>query len=472
MSWLISPDLPKYRYARTRYLDREFGVEYTSFENKQMHDFAEAKKKQQVEISGYVSWLDQNRFLLLPAKTTASVYLICQISDGIEYPANNQYVSCKGTWKYALQSEGSALAYKVLSIEDIQPSSPDFGVIKPDITTNDFQGLLFERWTNVDENTQSLIAQSLVSSPTDSERAGGFTLSFFSLAKERLANMFVTDIRRFIPSEILRNKPLSFEVKEFGLRHSLPSFGWSEIVANFDSMTQKEYDTKLDRVPVSKDEYSISLLSEESAPANFNSEVLGRSDYPIMFEEHAERKHRMYHTSPEVYKFLMAVHMFDPEIKPDLYRKSLEYSRGELLKKIRTDELLSRISGSNQLLDLGIRGRPLSILNLAVSYGRSGLDNLVSLDQVRSTTRLYLDNLGHITDVWDDLAVDKLSPLSSLNNDERRVLAVLIDKGPSTIMECADSLKIKYDDIAKTMVLLYRKHAIYQYDQDRYASVL
>lgn len=472
MSWLIPHELPKYQYTKTSFLDREFGIEYTKFENKQFHDFAEASKKELVEITGYVSWLDQNQFLLLPAKTTGSIYFICQIEEGVEYPSHNQFISCKGTWKYVLQSKKSPLAYKVLNIEDIQPASPDFGIIKPDITTSDFTDILFERWTNVDENTQSLISQSLVSSPTNYERAGGFTLSFFNLAKERLANMFTSDLRRFIPTEILKNKPLSFNVQELGIKHSLPSFGWSEITANFDNMTKNEFHTKLDRIPISKDEYSISLLSERSAPADFNSEVLGKSDYPIMFEEHAERKHRMYHTSSEVYKFLIAIHMFDPEIKPDLYKKSLEYSREELLKKIKTDEILGKIAGNNQLLDLGVRGRPLSILNLALSYGRGDLNNSISLDNVKNTTKLYMDNIGHITDVWDDLMVDTITPLSSLNNDERRVLAFLIDKGPSTILECTNNFKTKYEESSRIIVSLYNKHVIYQHDADRYASVI
>jgi len=472
MSSIIPFEVPKYQYSKTRFLDREFGVEYTPFENKQIRDFSEARKKTLVEITGYVSWLDQNRFLLLPSKTTSSVYFICQIEEGVEYPSHNQFISCKGTWKYALQSKKSALAYKILNIEDIQPASPDFGIIKPDITTNDFTDLLFERWTNVDENTQSLIAQSLVSSPTNSERAGGFTLSFFNLAKERLANSFTSDLRRLIPSEILKNKNLSFDVQELGVKHNLPSFGWSELTTNFDNMTKNEFHTTLDRIPITKDEYSISFLSEKSAPADFNSEVLGKSDYPIMFEEHAERKQRMYYTSPDVYKYLIAVHMFDPVIKPDLYKESLEYSRDELSKIIKTNDILGRISGSNQLLDMGIRGRPLSILNLAISYGRSDLNNVTSLDNVKDTTKLYLNNIEHIMDVWDDLIVDKLTPLSSLSNDERRILAFLIDKGASTILECANNFKMKYEESSRIMVSLYNKHVIYQYDEDRYASVL
>src|SRR5690242_1837367 len=99
MSWFIPGIIPKYRYTKTRFLDREFGVEYTHFENEQIRKFDEARKKSIVEITGYVSWIDQKRFLLTPAKTTASLYFICEINEGIEYPSDNQYVYCKGTWK-------------------------------------------------------------------------------------------------------------------------------------------------------------------------------------------------------------------------------------------------------------------------------------------------------------------------------------------------------------------------------------
>ncbi|MDE2589942.1 MAG: hypothetical protein KGL95_09805, partial [Patescibacteria group bacterium] len=344
MSWLASYEKPQYRYTKTRFIDREFGVEYTKFENEQMRHFMEERKKTVVEITGYVSWIKGNRFLLLPTKTVSNVYFICEMSMGVDFPDNNQYVSCKGSWKYSLQSKTTTFGYQILVVEEIQKSKPDFGMIKPDITHKDFVKILFDRWINIDEKTQNLIAQTLISSPTMPDRAGGLTLSLFNLTKEKLTNVFREDIRRFLPSEIRRNKPFLFDVRELGTKHTLPSFGWSEHISNFVNISS-EINTKLNRTPISNDEYSISLLSDDHAPHDFSSEGLSKSDYPIILEEHLERKLGSYYTDPEIFKFFISAHMLFPSVSKEIYRQSLEYSRKEIMKKISDDEILTKYSG-------------------------------------------------------------------------------------------------------------------------------
>lgn len=470
MSWLIPNEKPQYRYTKTRFIDREFGVEYTKFENEQMRHFSEERKKSVVEVTGYVSWVDARQFLLLPTKTVNSIYFICEVSEGIEFPDNNQYVSCKGTWRYSLQSKKSAFGYPILVVEEIQKSQPDFGMIKPDITHKDFVEILFERWINVDEKTQNLIAQTLVSSPTMQDRAGGLTLSLFNLAKERTTDIFRADMKRFIPLEIRRDKPLVFNVRELGIKHALPSFGWSDYASNFNSIPS-EINNKLSRIPISNDEYSISLFSDNNAPHDFNSEGLTKSDYPIILEEHLERKSGSYYTDPEIFKFFISAHMSFPSVSKEIYQQSIEYSRKEILKKISNDEILAKYSGGNQLLDLGMHGRPTSILNLATSYCRSDFTDSLSLDHIKNTTELYLDNISYVTDVWKELLPDKIDPLSSLSNSERRVLAFLIENGPSSIDDGTSKMKTSREEFSRIMVSLYNKHVIYEFDETKYASI-
>lgn len=472
MSWVIPPTIPKYRYTRTRYIDREFGIEYTKFENQQIRDFDLARKNTSVEITGYVSWIDRSRFLLRPARTAAPIYFICKITEGVDYPPNNQYVWCKGEWGYEINPEQST-TYKILKVTDIQNTSPDFGIVKPDINIREFTGIMFENWRNVDDNTQSLISQSLVSSPTSTTRAGGFTLSHFNLAKELLVNRFTQDLRRLIPREILKNEPPLVAIREIGLKQKLPSFGWSHLdLDELKRTSPQEYANRLNRVPLTDDEYSISFLSEKGAPVISNSEELAKTDYPIIFEEHVERKTRSYYTSPEIYKFLLASHLIAPAIDLGTYQKGIEYSRNELLKVAKTDEILSKLTGNNGLLDVGINGRPTSILNLTLSYERSDFDNKIDFDDVKRVTATYLDNIDHVSRIWQDLKSDIVSPLATLNTDERRLIAFLIDHGPSTEKECIDHLKITDIEFAKLINLLIIKNAVYQPQQGKYASAL
>jgi len=472
MSWVIPHAIPKYRYTRTRYIDREFGIEYTKFENQQIKNFDLARKNTSVEITGYVSWIDRSKFLLRPARTAAPIYFICKITEGVDYPPNNQYVWCKGEWSYEINPEQST-TYKILKVTGIQNTSPDFGIVKPDINIREFTGIMFENWRNVDENTQSLISQSLVSSPTNTTRSGGFTLSHFNLAKEQLVNRFTQDLRRLIPREILRDESPLITVREFGLKQRLPSFGWSHLdLEELKRTSPQEYSKKLNRVPVTSDEYTISFTSEKGASIISNSEELAKSDYPLIFEEHVERKTRSYYTSPEIYKFLLASHLIAPSLDLSTYKKGIEYSRNELLNMAKQNEILSKLTRNDGLLNVGIDGRPTSILNLTLSYERADFDNKISFDDVKRVTSTYLDNIDHVSRIWQDLKFDKVNPLATLNNDERRLIAFLMDHGPSTERECIEHLKISDIEFFRLINLLISKNAVYQPQQGKYASAL
>src|SRR6185437_8884703 len=179
MSWIIPYKQEKYRHKRARLADRLFGLEYTEFENNQIKNFDEAKRSSIVDITGFVSWINKKRFLLLPTRTTPNPYLICQIPDGLHLPADNQYVTIKGKMVFEIESRTTGFAHKILEVEDIQPAKSDFGLVKPDISRKDFEQYLFDGWINIDPITQNFIAQSLVSSPTTAARVGGLTTSLF-----------------------------------------------------------------------------------------------------------------------------------------------------------------------------------------------------------------------------------------------------------------------------------------------------
>jgi hypothetical protein len=138
----------------------------------------------------------------------------------------------------------------------------------------------------------------------------------------------------------------------------------------------------------------------------------------------------------------------------------------------KTDEILSKITGNNGLLDVGINGRPTSILNLTLSYERSDFDNKISFEDVKRVTATCLNNIDHVSRIWQDLKFDKITPLATLSNKERRLLAFLIEPGPSTEKECVDHLKITAFEYAKLITSSLVKNAVYQPQQGKYALAL
>lgn len=462
MSWLVPHEPAKYRQHRARLVDRLFGVEYTSFENRQIQNFDQIKKNSNlVEISGFVSWIDKKQFLLLPTKTTAYPYIICEIETGIAFPNDNQYVVLKGKWKYNIDLKKSLIANKILIVDDIVPVQPDFGIISPDIDRIDFEQNLFDGWINIDPLTQNFIAQSLISSPTTPLRAGGLTTSLFNHPRQqRLVNLLHSDIKRSIARELYDNAGMSFDVYELGIKHKFSPFNWSNRVSDLENLSST-VSTLLDRVPNGTKEYSISLLSQEPAPQDLQSRGLVKSDYPILMEENAERKHNRYYASPEVTKYLITVQMNSPEMSIKVYDESIRLASLELQALAETKEYLTRATGHNQFLDLGVNGKPLSILNLAISRGRSNALKSITIENSHETTADYISNLDHIFDVWYELGVGKMNRLTTLSYNEQKIWAFLDNYEPHTAHEISHKLKIDYDECIKIINSLSYKGAVF-----------
>lgn len=474
MSWFVPPPVSKFVPSkRATLVDRMFEAQYTKFEFQQIREFSLSRKKAEVEISGYVSWYDKQYFILLPAKTTSSKYIICKLSEGLQYPANNQYVTCKGKWQYELESRKSRFGYNVLMVENMIPTKPEIDALKPDISQKDFEQIVFENWINIDETSQNFIAQGLVSSPTTLTRAGGLTLSLFRLPAQRsLSDLLKSDLRRSIPPEIYQDRPSFFEIREFGIQHKMPSYGWSEIMGDFDAIP-KNFNFKLSRIPTTNEEYSISLFSQKSMPDDLNSQALVKSDYPIVLDELIERRKNISDPDPEIYKYLISVHMSSPTVSTKTFKETMDYSREELKNFAEVNEFLSKYMGRNAFLDLSVNGKPLSVMNFALSRTRSSMSNSVSLEDVKHATSDYKKNLEHVIDVWEgELLSSKIPRSASLNFDERRVLKFLIEKGPNTITEIAVNLKITSYECEKIMRSLDLKKIIYMHDSERYGTTV
>lgn len=459
---------PKYQYSKTRFFEREHGVEFLKFELDQMKAFSEAKNQASSEVSGYVSWYRPPYFLLLPTTTTPNGYIICKVENEIYYPDLNQYSTVRGKWQVDIIRNKPV---KVLYVTEIQKSKLDFGIIKPDIKPKEFLDIMFENWRNVRDTTQKLIAQSFVSSPTTlNQRVGGFTLTLANYSKKNALSMFMGDLKRFIPTDFTKNISLSFKVPELGITSNLPKFGWDDNVVNLENIS-RQIDEKLERIPKSINECSITLLQKTMGPLNFDLRGIVKSDYPIVLEEYVERKRIAYDVDPEIYKFVLATRMSSPTISLDTYNKGLAKSRETLERFSKVHETLEKRVGNNQFLDLGHKGKPLSIHNFALSVGRANSSKTITLDEIADASQLYLDNLDTVMEVQELWGYDKIPAAATMSFTERRVYLFLDEYRESTMEEVRDSLQISQKDAQKAIDSLLVKCAIIEPTIGRYSSV-
>jgi len=445
MSFLLRT-IPKYQYSKVRFFEREHGIEFSKFEFKQMKIFDEAYKQKRVEISGYVAWSRPPYFLLLPTTTTPNRNIICKVEDELSYPDLNQYSTIRGYWKIEIIRNKLV---KVLFIEDIDNTKPDFGKIKPDITPKDFVECLFEKWRNIRTTTKALIAQDFISSPTNTtDRTGGFTLTLASYSKKNASNMFLRDLNRYIPEEFTKNKSLSFKVPELGISANLPKFGWDDNVANIDTIP-KNIDTKLDRIPHNMDECSITLLQKTMGPLNFDVRGMIKSDYPIVLEEHVERTRVSYDVDPEVYKFVLTSRLSSPTVSLDVFNQGIKQNRKDLAKISKDHEALTPRTGNNQFLDLGYKGKPLSIHNLAMSFGRSYSFDTISVENIKKASQVYLKNLENVMEVQEIWGYDQIPGGADISISERRVWVFLMDKPNQSKIEISENLGMPIIEVEK-----------------------
>ena len=468
---LLGREESKKSYIRGRLIDREFGVEYTKFEWQQIQEFAKARNQDRIEISGFVSWIDKTKFLLLPTRTTSCIFFICKY-EGLT-PPNNQYIACKGKKEVAVKKDDNSF-YPILMVEDFKLEKPDFGKIKSDISQKDFQENMFEGWSNVDPVIQNLIAQNFVSSPSTATRMGGFTLSMFNHPRQRrLVNLLKRDIRLSIAPEILGTKKPSFDVYDLGIKHSLVPFDWKETIANYDTISNKT-EIKLNRVPKSTQEHSFSLLSQKQSPMNLESNGLVKSDYPIVIEEHVERKRNSLTADLKATQFLIASHLNTPSIELSVVKKSINYVQKEIKKFVETKNFIAKkILTHNQMLNLDVDGRPMSAIMLAISRGRSTELDRIGFDNIKSTTSDFIKNLDMSFNVWkDEKAFGKIHPLASLSYEEERIISFLHNNGPHSIPDITTALNMNLEDCRKVVRILHEvKFVLYSFDSEKYDVV-
>ena len=465
---IIPYDIPSYQYAKTRFFEREHGIEFTKFELEQMKKFSESRKQDRVEISGYVVWSRPSYFLLIPTSTTTNGSIICKVEDGLSYPDLNQYSTIRGSWQYDIIRNKTI---KVLFVTDIDKTKHDFGKIKPDISPKDFIDILFEKWRNIRGTTKALIAQDFVSSPTSTaERTGGFTLTLASYSKSNALSMFLGDLNRFIPKDFTKNKSLSFKIPELGTTANLPKFGWDDNVANVEKIP-KNIDTKLDRIPKSMDECSITLLQKTMGPFNFDARGLVKSDYPIILEEHVERNRVSYDVDPEIYKFILTTRLSSPTVSLDIFNEGIEKNRKALSKISETFESFSERTGNNQFLDLGHKGKPLSIHNLALSFGRSNSLDSITLDSIEKASKVYRKNIENVMEVQEMWGYDEIPASAVLSIEQRRVWKYLRDNSNRSENDVAENMKLPLKEIQKIIRSLLSKSAIIESEFGKYTAV-
>ena len=472
----------RYQRSRVRFFEREHGAEFLRFEMDQMRRFAAAKKARgKAELDGYVAWMRPPYFVLLPAPTAPGIHVVCRAGDGVPYPDLNAFSTVRGRIGPDVLPGG--LVGHVLQAEGIERAKPGFGQIVPEISHKEFVGLLFEKWRNVSETAQQLIAHTLTSSPDlPGRRTGGFTVTIDALSKSAILAALAADLRRFVPAEVRAGRQLALKLPEMATAGSqatapsvrLPPLGWGGSTAQLERMPDSVA-ARLDRTPggggSDAAEHSITLLKKAGGPLPLGHQGVRMSDYPAVLEEHVERRSHSYDASAEAFKFLLAARMHRPAVSTAALDSSIREYRAMIVGFIGGHEYLSAAAGSGQFLDMGFGGRPLSIYSVAASLARSRASDGVSDGDLERAGAMYMDNLKEVFDVIHDGAYDKFSARAPLRYDERRVF-VYIDEHPgSSAAGVSAGLRLAPEEAGRLIDSLRKKGLLYEPAAGRHSAI-
>ena len=168
-------------------------------------------------------------------------------------------------------------------------------------------------------------------------------------------------------------------------------------------------------------------------PKSLKDPAAALADAPIVVETKVERRTGIFDPDPKVFQFMVATHVVEAALPDTIYTKSLNYIDQELQKLVSEYPLLAKEAGRGRLLDLDVHGKPLSLLHLGLSDGRSNMQKEITFDAVEKAVKVFIDNLDNAMVAWEDIyPEDKDYNLAGIAPEERKIIGYLIRNGPSS----------------------------------------
>jgi len=147
--------------------------------------------------------------------------------------------------------------------------------------------------------------------------------------------------------------------------------------------------------------------------------------------------------------------------------------RNKITKVVDDHDFIHRtILGETKFLNIGETGKPLSVINLSLSIGRSQGISKISREDIHDETNDCIENLENTLALWsDELNYGKIDPLSTLTSLQRRMVTTIHKHGPKTILELSKEMTISVDECARNVNSLLKQGVLYQFDSNKYDVV-
>ena len=469
----------KLRLYVIRFWRREFGSLWLPFERERFLEFSKVKVGEVVSIRGYVKWVNDKVFALLPTPFSNQVYLLCyNLTE--RKPGENSYIEIQGKvdWLQTRNIHPKSTIFeaeKIIYVDDWADAKPDLTLPKLNFGYRDFVEDLTYRIRNLEPKIADFLAFTALSTPPFYQKVGGINLTLYDSTTQGLPQHVIKEIRRAIPPDIHELHTVKTPFGRFAIRYKYGLFS-----ANADKKLPRDMEiflTKRTRIHIKDfDEVSLSLYSERQKPRTIMDPPCSLSDIPTVIPEETEIGRKPILPFPEFdsFKYMIIQQMKTPVIEN---YEGILVNIVDKLEKLREKYGLNPVHLSKYgFLNANYNARPESILRQALAYARAHNINTVNPELANKILDDYFEwNLSYVYEIWEDLIEKPGIPLS-LRVEYRDIIRILRRHGPDVseetiISEAETEARIKPHETKKRLKIMENEGLIYSPLPRRYRLV-
>jgi len=391
--------------------NRDSGALWLPFEHEQMKEFSQVKPNQSVSISGYVKWINDKKFALVPTLFSNQTHLICR-NFTERLPNENSYVRVEGNtrWVRPRQVNSVSVVFKGDLVIDVfnwreeklvfrHADLYDYFGLSKDYTLEDFKRDVLYPIEDLDREIGDFLVFTILGTSSFEQYAGGVNLTLYDATQSGMSSSVLRQLKRIIPQDVNESFVVKTRFGAFSLRYDYGFF-----VGNADIELPPKVRSLLEnrtRLSLGIKQASLSLHSKNKAPVSFSDKPCALSDIPTVVPETTKIQKISFNPDYDSFKFMLMQHMHEPQIpKTTDTLANLSERIETLVENYDLDPVQLTQYG---FLNANINARPTSIFRQSLAHSRAHNVDIITSQEINKGLDYFEWNLRYVYEIWEDL---------------------------------------------------------------------
>jgi hypothetical protein len=412
---------------------RDVGATWLSFERKKINEFSKVKPNEKTSLSGYVKWVNDLTFALIPTLFSNQIHLICS-NDTDKKPLENSHITIFGNSKFdrlrprpespeSTRFEGNLIIY----VHDWTYTKSEIESPKSYLDYKAFKKNLTSRVEGLEPQIRDFLAFTAISTPTFYQNAGGVNLTMYDSTKSGLPKLVAQELKKAIPEGIGSTNTIETNYGNFKVGYQY-AFLTEDADKPLSPKTEELLAHQISRFMPACTETSISMFSSKDRPATIEDAPCRLSDIPTVIPEETSILRSIPSIDPfDAFNFIVMNHYKAPVIS-DLSTSLTEVA--DNIEKLADDYALDpRQLTQYGFLNANYNARPTSVLRNSLSFARAQNVDIVTPEFTKKVFDDFFKwNFEYIYEVWEDLLAKPLvgkKTVASLRVKYRDIIRII-----------------------------------------------